>query len=110
LGSGFGTSVASAGDQNGDGYDDAIVGSPTYSNGESLEGSATGFLGSASGLSRRPASLFESGQASAEAGISVASAGDVNGDGYADRIVGIYSFDHGQADEGAVVAWYGRES
>ena len=45
-----GWSVATAGDVNGDGYDDVIVGAPYYDQGEADEGSAFAFLGSASGV------------------------------------------------------------
>src|SRR6266542_5568644 len=41
----FGTSVASAGDVNGDGYDDVVVGAPLYGPGD--PGAAFLFLGSA---------------------------------------------------------------
>ena len=46
----LGTSVATAGDVNGDGYDDVIVGAPFYSDGAAREGRALVYLGSASGL------------------------------------------------------------
>jgi len=38
----------------------------------------------------------------------VASAGDVNGDGYADVIVGAKDYDNGQTDEGAAFVFYGN--
>ena len=44
---------------------------------------------------------------SALLGISVAGAGDVNGDGYADVIVGAPSYDAGQTDEGAAFVFLG---
>src|SRR5688572_33079524 len=46
----FGDSVAAAGDVNGDGYGDVIVGGRDYANGESGEGGAFLYLGSAAGL------------------------------------------------------------
>jgi hypothetical protein len=88
----LGSSVAGAGDVNGDGYADVIVGAPWYHAFEWNEGAAFVFLGSASGISDgNPASAdarLESDQLDAELGYSVAGAGDVNGDGYADVIVG----------------------
>jgi hypothetical protein len=51
----FGTSVRTAGDVNGDGYSDVIVGSATYSNGQLSEGKAFVYLGSATGLAALPA-------------------------------------------------------
>ena len=47
----FGDCVSKAGDVNGDGYDDVIVGENSYSNGEPFEGRAYVYHGSASGPS-----------------------------------------------------------
>ncbi|MCK6527038.1 integrin alpha [Myxococcota bacterium] len=103
----FGQSVASAGDVNGDGYGDVVVGALTYDNGQTDEGRAFLFLGSASGLSTSPAWTAESDQAYARFGCSVASAGDVNGDGYGDVAVGACDYDNGQSDEGRVYLYRG---
>jgi hypothetical protein len=86
----FGISVANAGDVNGDGYADVIVGAFTTMNNT---GRTYVYLGSGSGISssQRPAALTGSGGAGGDFGISVASAGDVNGDGYADVIVGAFT-------------------
>ena len=81
----FGASVASAGDVNGDGYADVVVGDFGAT---SYEGIAYVYLGSASGLSTAPATTIPRPGASGHFGASVASAGDVNGDGYADVLVG----------------------
>jgi hypothetical protein len=103
----FGCSVASAGDINGDGYSDMIVGANAYENGELLEGAAFIYQGTAGGISTSPITILERNQARAELGIAVASAGDVNGDGYSDVIVGAYSYDNGQTDEGAAFIYQG---
>lgn len=83
----FGSSVASAGDVNGDGFSDVVVGAPYYSNGEDMEGRAYVYHGSAAGLDPLPAWTFESNLTECELGWSVASAGDVNGDNYDDVLV-----------------------
>jgi hypothetical protein len=87
----FGVSVSSAGDVNGDGFDDIIVGEPDLSidpSGQFLwGGQATLYLGSSTGPGDTPAWSAHGGFGD-HFGAAVASAGDVNGDGYADVIVG----------------------
>lgn len=106
----FGSSAAGAGDVNGDGYGDVIVGASTYDNGEMNEGAAFIYYGSASGIIATPAAMLESNQAVAGMGLSatgVAEAGDVNGDGYSDVVVGAPSYDDGQANEGVAFVYHG---
>jgi hypothetical protein len=114
AGANLGWAVASAGDVNGDGYADVIVGAPVYTNGQSSEGAAFVFLGSASGVSDgspgNALAQLESNQTIAEFGGSVASAGDVNGDGFADVIVGSDLYDSGQPNEGAAFVFLGSAS
>jgi hypothetical protein len=107
---GFGSSVATAGDVNGDGYSDVVVGAWGFSNGESREGRAFLYLGSASGLNATAAWTAEGNQASAEFGFSVATAGDVNCDGYSDVLVGVRLFDNGETDEGQALLFLGSAS
>ena len=90
AGDASGSTVASAGDFNGDGFDDLLIGSPAGSSGglahivfggaalENVSLSASSFGGWTL--------LGES--AGDKAGLSLAAAGDVNGDGLADVIVG----------------------
>jgi len=89
----FGSSVASAGDVNGDGYADFLVGAGFTS---SFAGAAHLYLGEPTpaasdwnGISP-PKRIDLTGPDGANAyfGDSVASAGDVNGDGYTDFLVG----------------------
>jgi hypothetical protein len=103
----FGRSVSTAGDVNGDGYSDVIIGSYKYDNGQADEGRAFVYYGSSSGLSTTPNWTAESDQASASFGISVSTAGDVNGDGYSDVIIGAYLYDNGHTDEGRAFVFHG---
>jgi len=107
AGANLGAAVGPAGDVDGDGYDDVIVGAFNFSNGQLAEGAAFVFHGSPSGLSTSPDWSFEGNQASATLGFPVWSAGDVNGDGYGDVVVGSYQFDNGETDEGAAFVFHG---
>jgi hypothetical protein len=106
----MGTSVASAGDVNGDGYSDVIVGAYFYNNGQSAEGAFFEYNGSATGISTTPTLMVESNQAFIQMGYSVASAGDLNGDGYSDVIVGAALYSNGQTSEGAFYIYHGSAS
>ncbi len=91
----FGRSVASAGDVNGDGYADLVVGAPNAPSPDVHSSDGAGrayvYLGSATGLATTPATTLVAPETNGQFGLSVASAGDVNGDGYADLVVGGYS-------------------
>ncbi|MGB2856715.1 MAG: integrin alpha, partial [Dehalococcoidia bacterium] len=104
---GFGCYVGTAGDVNGDGYDDIIVGAVHYDNGETNEGRACVYYGSSAGFSIVPDWTAESNQVEGRFGASVATAGDVNGDGYDDVIIGAYAYDKGQTNEGVAFVYHG---
>jgi hypothetical protein len=82
----FGNSVASAGDVNGDGFADFLVGAPGAA---SNAGAVHLYLGGGSTVSQH-VDLVSPDGASSYFGNSVASAGDVNGDGYADFLIAAY--------------------
>jgi len=88
----FGAKLAGAGDVNGDGYDDLIVGAAGYDLGQPGEGAAFVFHGGPSGITAEDESdavtQLEGNAAGLAFGASVAGAGDVDGDGYDDVIVG----------------------
>jgi hypothetical protein len=81
---------------NGDGYADVVVGASGYSN---YAGRASVYLGGPSGLATTAATTLDGEATTNFFGRSAATAGDVNGDGYADVVVGAfgYSTDTGRA-------------
>lgn len=83
-GGAFGYTVSGAGDVDGDGYDDVIVGSP-YSDGPDY---AFVYHGSAGGVSTTATTTLTGELEEDLYAYSVSGAGDVNADGYDDVIVG----------------------
>jgi hypothetical protein len=92
---GLGSDVGSAGDVNGDGFSDIAIGAPDF--GESNNGRAFINTGSSSGLNATPVQTIVGNQARSEFGLGISSAGDVNGDGLADLIVGAFAWNGPQA-------------
>ncbi len=110
----LGIGVAPAGDVNGDGYADVLVGAWFYDAGEANEGAAFVFLGGPSGIAAATlgdaATQLESNQVDARFGSSVAAAGDVNDDGFDDVLIGAGGYDDGQAEEGVAFLYLGGPS
>ncbi len=93
----FGSRVASAGDVNGDGYADVLVSAPST---DRSSGSLMVYAGSRNGLLPTPMAVLRGTSGpGVEFGSAAAAAGDVNGDGFGDLIVGA-----GAAEAGAGLA------
>jgi hypothetical protein len=105
-GSHFGGSVGTAGDVNGDGYADVIVGAAYFDNGQVDEGRAFVYHGSATGPSATPDWTAEPDDVGAWFGSGVGLAGDVNADGYDDVIVGSAHFGD-VVEDGGTFVYYG---
>jgi hypothetical protein len=98
----FGMAAEAAGDVNGDGYDDILVGSRD-------DELAIVYLGSASGLGAGNIQVLYSPVGGYEHfGASVAGVGDVNGDGYGDVLVG--APDGGSTQSGGAYLYLGTSS
>lgn len=82
----LGSSVSGGKDVNGDGFADVIVGSGSYSTGNA--GLARIYFGSASGITATNFTEFRGVVPDGRFGTSVASLGDVNGDGLGDIAIG----------------------
>ncbi|MBA2661651.1 MAG: FG-GAP repeat protein, partial [Bradymonadaceae bacterium] len=84
----FGIRVSSAGDVNGDGFDDIIVGESRYSVGLDQRGRALIFLGSESGISSTAAWTTIGATFQELLGTALDTAGDLSGNGCDDILVG----------------------
>lgn len=103
----FGYSVATAGDVNGDGFADVVVGAFVYGSGA---GRAYVFRGGAGAFDVTADDTLTGNAANDYFGIAVAGAGDVNGDGFADLIVGADGSDVGGSGAGQAFVYFGAST
>jgi hypothetical protein len=102
----FGYSVANAGDVNGDGFDDLIVGAPQNDAIAPDAGRAYIFFGG--NIINSGVDVILSGVATGDKfGWAVSGAGDLNSDGYDDVIVGAPFNDNGGTDAGRAYIFFG---
>lgn len=112
-----GISVSDAGDVNGDGFADVIVSSPFSDPSAGSDagrsyivfGKTTGDAFNLSTIAAGTGGFVINGQGLSDiSGISVSAAGDVNGDGLADVIVGAPKVDANGSDSGASYVVFGK--
>ncbi len=98
----FGAAVANAGDLNGDGFDDLAVGAPSCAAAGPEAGRVYVFFGGPAS-DGGPDRVIEGRRARELFGAAVAAAGDLNGDGHADLVVGA----PGSGGDGRAYVFYG---
>jgi len=106
----LGISAETVGNVNGDCCDDVIVGGDLLDVQRSDAGQALVFHGSVSSLPDVPDWTASEGRPMAQFGWRVAGAGDVNGDGFDDAVVGDRYYDNGEPNEGAAFVYLGSSS
>ena len=110
----FGAAVAGAGDVNGDGYADLLVGRPRSALAGIRSGSVDLYLGSATGPGTSAAWTSNGERSEDQFGYALAAAGDVNSDGYGDVIVGAPGYDYPEPidrpNAGKVLVYLGSSS
>ena len=105
----FGFSLSSAGDVNGDGYSDLIIGAPLNDAAGASAGRAYIYYGGT--IINSIVDVVLTGLVTNDQfGISVSTAGDVNGDGYCDVIVGANLNDGGGSNAGRAYIFFGGSS
>jgi hypothetical protein len=114
AGDDLGFAVSGAGDVNGDGMDDVLVGAPRHGGNGFATGRSYVVFGKVDTMMVHAASLGAGGftidgdVAGDQFGIAVGGAGDVNGDGTPDLVIGAYAADSEGADSGTSYVVFGK--
>ncbi len=106
----FGYTAHGAGDVNGDGCADLLIGDYSYGDAAQELGKAYLYLGGSNGPSLQPNWTYTGPQARQTVGSSVFTAGDVNGDGLADVVIASNHWSHDQKEEGRIMVFFGSSN
>lgn len=99
--------MSGAGDLNGDGYANVIVGAPYYSDDQPAEGAPLLFFGWSGGLENVIGWRAFGNKAEAHFGYSVSGGADVARDGHVDLIVGAPDYRRSETIVGCAFGYYG---
>ncbi len=105
----LGWTIDNLGDVNGDGYEDIIVGAPNNMEREEIAGKAYVFLGG-NPMDTLPDWWYYGTNRWQSLGEIVSNAGDFNGDGYNDFMIGDYMYPMPWSEFGRVLLFYGGPS
>ena len=105
----FGVALSGAGDVDGDGYDDIVIGAQADDDMGSASGSLYVYSGGTSGIDTASETklVASDGGSSDYIGCSVTGGGDFDGDGYADVVSGAYGDSDAAFFAGSAYVWYG---
>lgn len=105
----FGHAATRAGDADGDGYEDFVVGAPGTDQDSRDEGTAYLFLGAVSSgdATGRAQTVFKGELSNDAAGASLSGGGDLNGDGSMDLVIGSAGHDENGTNSGMTYVLYG---
>ena len=116
----FGGSVSDAGDVNGDGIDDVIIGARRVTSNQNREGASYVIFGktgsfanplNVSGLNGSDGFVVNGIESYDRSGKAVSSAGDINGDGFTDVIIGAeYAAPSGNISDGFSYVIFGKKN